>query len=110
MRFIKCMVLGLGLFALPLSLQAQSTSPDSIVQVTAENQGLPLVARADLQDYVRFTPSGDGSIPITLGRIDWDWAATATATPHWHITSDGVNGPAQYTDDNFPTWTKSLPV
>jgi hypothetical protein len=40
---------------------------------------------------IRNTPTGKGSIPIILGRIDWDWAATALATPHWHITSDGVN-------------------
>jgi hypothetical protein len=61
------------------------------------------------KDYVRFTPDGNNSIPITLGRIDWDWAATALATPHWHITSDGVNGPVQHDDDSFPTWTKSFP-
>ncbi|MEI8292147.1 MAG: hypothetical protein WCH99_21970, partial [Verrucomicrobiota bacterium] len=48
MRNIKCMVLGLGLFALPVLLHAQAIAPDSIVQATAENQGLQLMAREDL--------------------------------------------------------------
>ncbi len=63
------------------------------------------------KDYVRFTPDGSDSIAVTIGRIDWNWAATALATPHWHITSDpsGVNGPSTNADDSFPTWTKSFP-
>ena len=58
------------------------------------------------QDYVRFIPK-DG-IPVTLGRIDWNWAATADWYPlggGWVISSDGVDGPAPYPDDNFPLWT-----
>ena len=55
------------------------------------------------QDYVRFTPKG--GIPVTLGRIDWNWAATA-ANPGtgWYIASDGVDGPALHDDDSFPLW------
>ena len=29
----------------------------------------------DFQDYVRFQPDGDDSIPITIGRVDWDGTA-----------------------------------
>ena len=58
------------------------------------------------KDYVRFTPNGDGSIPITLSRIDWNWAATSfdDQVSWWTITSDGVDGPTLYGDDNFPLW------
>ena len=63
------------------------------------------------QDYVRFTPQGDGSIPITLGRVDWSWAATAivTAPLTWAVSSDGVNGPARNNDDSFPVWSNVYP-
>ena len=57
------------------------------------------------KDYVRFTPNG--GIPVTLGRIDWNWAATADWYPlgvGWGISSDGADGPALYPDDNFPLW------
>ncbi len=63
------------------------------------------------KDYVSFTPNG--GIPVTLGRIDWNWAATC-ANPDpligWYITSDGVDGPAFYDDDSFPLWTNVKPA
>ena len=56
------------------------------------------------KDYVRFTPK-DG-IPVTLGRIDWNWAATAfdDQASWWTITSDGADGPTLHVDDSFPLW------
>jgi len=57
------------------------------------------------QVYVRFKP--DGGIPVTLGRIDWNWAATAdwdALGGGWYISSDGENGPTLHADDNFPLW------
>jgi hypothetical protein len=57
------------------------------------------------QDYVRFTPGGSGSIPVTLGRIDWNWAAAAeNPGTGWYITSDGEDGPTPHPDDSFPLW------
>jgi hypothetical protein len=47
----------------------------------------------------------DGDIPVTLGRIDWNWAATAVNPgTGWYIMSDGVDGPALHDDDSFPLW------
>ena len=55
MKINKSIILGLGLFALPVLLQAQlavsmeeTPMADSIVTLTAEAQGLPLMAREDL--------------------------------------------------------------
>ena len=61
----------------------------------------------DWKDYVRFIP--DGGIPVTLGRIDWSWAATADNTLNWSITSDGVDGPTLHDDDSFPVWSHVRP-
>jgi hypothetical protein len=61
------------------------------------------------KDYVRFTPNG--GIPVTLGRIDWNWSATCAGLPFWwHKTSDGVDGPTLYTDDAFPVWLHVKPA
>jgi hypothetical protein len=63
------------------------------------------------QTYVRFTPN-DG-IPVTLERIDWNWAATAVnpdPTIGWYISSDHVDGPTLYDDDSFPVWTNVKPA
>ena len=59
------------------------------------------------KDYVRFTPAGAGSIPITLGRIEWSWAATAEMTNgfQWIKSADGMDGPTLHEDDSFPGWT-----
>ena len=60
------------------------------------------------KDYVRFTPSGRDSIPITLGRVDWSWNAEASlGLSGWVITSNSVAGPTlDRNDDSFPTWTR----
>jgi hypothetical protein len=58
------------------------------------------------EDYVRFIP--DGGIPVTLGRIDWNWAATAEddQATWWTILSDGEDGPTLYDDDSAPLWSQ----
>jgi hypothetical protein len=61
------------------------------------------------QDYVRFTPTGDGSIPITLGRIDWAWSAVALENPSWNMTTNHVDVPTLHADDSFPVWTQGYP-
>lgn len=61
----------------------------------------------DWKDYVRFIPNG--GIPVTLGRIDWSWAATADKTIDWSIVSDGVDGPTLHDDDSFPVWSHIRP-
>jgi hypothetical protein len=62
--------------------------------------------------YVRFTPAG--GIPVTLGRIDWNWAATCDEDEEypsgWDITSDGVDGPTLHDDDSFPLWSHVKPA
>jgi hypothetical protein len=63
------------------------------------------------KDYVRFTPIGAGSIPITLKRIEWKWKAKATMGLNFHmtITSDNVTPPTDYQDDAFPNWVNMYP-
>lgn len=85
--------------------------------------GIPLVMLAgsydgDWKTYVRFTPTG--GIPVTLGRIDWSWAATCINTnplisdtqlpSGWVLTSDGVDGPTLHDDDSFPVWSHVKPA
>ena len=62
------------------------------------------------KDYVRFTPDGNGSIPITLGRIDWNWTAWASITFSWYVTTNTVHGPTLDTsDDSPPQWIHDKP-
>jgi hypothetical protein len=58
------------------------------------------------RDYIRFTPSGSGSIPVTIERVDWSWNSVAEqdTTLTWHVTGDAVTGPDEITDDSFPEW------
>jgi len=58
------------------------------------------------RDYIRFTPSGSDSIPITLERVDWTWNSVAEQdiSLTWHITGDAVTGPDEVGDDSFPEW------
>jgi len=65
------LVLGLGLFARPVILHAQS-APDSIVAVTAANQGLSQVAREDLPLTGTFwlITSNGYSLPMPCAPLD----------------------------------------
>ncbi len=73
----------------------------------------------DWKVFVRFTPDGSGSIPITLGRIDWGWSSWADQdipAPYpqsflWSIDPalEAVYGPTTHQDDAFPEWTKVKP-
>jgi hypothetical protein len=58
------------------------------------------------KDYVRFIPSGAGSIAITLGRIEWNWISWADHTGVWRVTVDSVLPPQRFNDDAFPEWTR----
>jgi len=64
---------------------------------------------ADLTDifktYVKFQP--EGGIPVTLGRVDWNWhGSTAVSDGVWRLADDTVGGPVlQVEDDSFPFWT-----
>jgi hypothetical protein len=72
----------------------------------------------DWKDYVRFMP--DGGIAVTLGRVDWSWAATCINTnpivsdtqlpSGWTLTSDGVDDPTPHDDDSFPLWSHVKPA
>jgi len=58
-----------------------------------------------LKAYLRFTPSGAGSIPITLVRVDWSWSAGATKQNGiWSINSY-CPAPTFSSDSTFPYWT-----
>jgi len=62
------------------------------------------------KDYVCFTPPG--GIPVTLGRIEWNWSASALNPDPligWIIESDHVDGPTLYPDDSFPFWSNVKP-
>ena len=80
--------------------------------------GIPLIIEVgscdgDWEDYVRFTPKG--GIAVTLGRLDWNWAASCINTnpiisdtqlpDGWVKTSDGEDGPILHDDDSFPLWS-----
>jgi hypothetical protein len=60
-------------------------------------------------DYIRFTPTGAGSIAITLARVDWTWNSVAeqNVDTSWHITGDAVTGPTLFEDDTFPDWEET---
>ena len=62
------------------------------------------------QTYVRFTPTESGSIPVTLGRIDWSWDSVANTTNGiWQVTADSGSTPIFHDDDSFPVWTNVKP-
>jgi hypothetical protein len=76
-----------------------------------DSPGVPLIIlwanyNGHWKDYVRFAPVG--GIAVTLGRLDWNWAA-ACIIPNplvgWVITSDGEDGPTLHDDDSFPLWS-----
>ena len=79
-----------------------------------DEPGVPLLLfygsyNGNWQVYVRFTPNG--GIPVTLNRIDWNWAATAeNPGTGWYITSDHVDNPQLYYDDSFPVWSNVKPA
>ena len=55
--------------------------------------------------YLRFTPSGTGSIPITLSRVDWYWVGSVTFQNSVVQWSSDCPPPTFAPDDNFPLWT-----
>jgi hypothetical protein len=55
------------------------------------------------QDFVRFRPDGEGSIWVTIARIDWSWSASATSENNW-TPSGTVDGPRLFDDYTFPFW------
>jgi hypothetical protein len=76
--------------------------------------GVPLYASYDghWKVYVRFTPSGCNSIPVTLTRIDWNWIADAvqpSITAPWGVWTDHADNSTNLVDDSFPEWTVSRP-
>lgn len=88
-------------------------TPSSIYDMPGQTLGIVMGSyNGHWKDYVRFTPVGNDSIPITLARIEWRWAATANEIiPRvWVVTSDGVDGPVLYEDDSFPDWTNVFPA
>ena len=86
-----------GPYVLPHSCQINDAPGQPLIFIMGDYSG-------NWKDYVRFTP--DGGIPITLERIDWNWAATAfdDQASWWTITSDGEDGPTPHADDSFPLW------
>ena len=55
--------------------------------------------------YFQFKPAGDG-IWVTMGRVNWSWAATSTYTNGlWNPPSGtSVSNPQYHDDDSFPLW------
>jgi hypothetical protein len=57
--------------------------------------------------YVCFQPDDDGSIPVTIGRVDWGWYGEAYNTNGlWQLDrASAITGPAlDSSDDSFPQW------
>jgi hypothetical protein len=50
--------------------------------------------------YFQFKPTGDG-IWVTMGRVNWSWADTATPT---NIPAATVSNPQYHDDDGLPLW------
>ncbi|MGH7988844.1 MAG: hypothetical protein ACREDS_01430 [Limisphaerales bacterium] len=86
-----------GQFSITNSCQINDAPGQSLIFFAGSYTG-------NWKDYVRFTPTG--GIPVTIGRIDWNWSATAeNPGTGWYISSDGVDGPTLYDDDSFPVWS-----
>ena len=56
--------------------------------------------------YVRFQPDTPGSIPVTIGRVDWGWHGRGTlAGSAWFLQVQSITQPILNTNDNsFPIW------
>jgi hypothetical protein len=55
--------------------------------------------------YFQFKPAGDG-IWVTVGRVNWSWADTATPT---NVPTATVSNPQYHDDDSFPLWDAEHP-
>jgi hypothetical protein len=56
--------------------------------------------------YLQFQPDSAGSIPVTIGRIDWGWSCSALKTNGvWSWTPHKDNPTPHWEDDSFPQWT-----
>ena len=100
---------------LNVNVEAHQLSPPLVFGDGPGNPvGIHLTESHDtFKTYARFRPVGDESIWVTLGRVDWDWSATAVnpsgwpydALPNsWTITDSSVFGPDLHEDDSFPFW------
>jgi hypothetical protein len=55
--------------------------------------------------YVCFQPNGSGSIPVTIGRVDWGWQGDAALSSGvWSLTTNSIPTPTLHPDDSFPQW------
>jgi hypothetical protein len=63
------------------------------------------------ESRVRFRPDGADNIPITIGKITWEWSARADETNGvWSVTASSTNGPAfDDSANDFPIWEKIYP-
>jgi hypothetical protein len=69
----------------------------------------PLHSYANCTDsfktYVCFQPTGSGSIPVTIGRVDWGWQGNAVLSGGvWSLTTNNIVTPTLHTDNSFPQW------
>ena len=106
------------------SLTNKPANPDSNLLGTLNffdvpGIGIQLASWASCSDhfktYIRFKPSGDDNIFVTLGRVTWNWSANVLYTGidptdlnSWTIQSPTVGGPDFTTTDEFPVWTDTL--
>ena len=65
-----------------------------------------LVSISDqFKTYLQFQPATSGSIPVTIGRVDWGWSCNATENNGiwtWNISTSGPT--PDWSDDSFPVW------
>jgi hypothetical protein len=81
----------------------------AFVMQTDQYPGWPLKAPQTVvndvfKTYFQFKPSGDG-IWVTMGRVNWSWADTATPA---NIPAATVSDPQYHDDDSFPLWDSKI--
>jgi hypothetical protein len=83
----------------------------TLTDVPAVTEGAnPFLNTIEIQDdyktFLRFVPTGDDNIPVTLERLDWGWHGKAVATNGWSLTISNAYGPTLILTTTAPAWKK----
>jgi hypothetical protein len=80
-----------------------------VLHADSPSLGPNLCSQASLFDtfetYLQFQPDSAGSIPVTIGRIDWMWSCQATENGGiwtWQLSTSGPT--PDWTNVSFPYW------
>ncbi len=78
-----------------IAMPIESVAPDSVVQVTAENQGLTLIAREDLPTHGTFWLVGSNGSTLPMPCAPVDQSLPIYAISDTVFVADGTHGMAQ---------------